>query len=168
MPPMWQKDHVEEFKSAQMQCITPEMEGLRQQRKLDSLRRMHQTQFYATAGPSGKLKHIMTKSNDKGVKELLTLHAFVPCQQHHPAECSCTVCEKRLLDAAEDSNELKLLGIGLEQVALEISRLRAQITPEEPKDSEKWVRLCECVKVHKRLQQQSHLDECISVFGLSG
>ena len=56
------KSHVSEFKAAQLRCIQPVIEGKRQSRKLDAMRRMHKMQFYESAGPSGKVYHTVGQS----------------------------------------------------------------------------------------------------------
>jgi hypothetical protein len=186
------KDPIAEFKDLQMKCISPAMEGMKQARSLDAMRRMHKMQFDGFAATAGKLKKVMTKGNDKGVKDVVTLHAFVPCQQHHPPGCDCLVCRKRLADAAEDSNDLKRLALELEEAVSDISELRREVSTVLPgkkvHDASRkkdvivghkckrcfsgktcdcsWSKLRETVKLHKRLKQKIFLNEGVGVFSL--
>jgi hypothetical protein len=182
VPPVDKKDPIAEFKDLQMKCISPEMEGMKQARSLDAMRRMHNMQFNNFAAPSGKLKLVMTKGNDKGVKDVVTSHPFVPCQVHHPPGCAavtgCIFCTKRLNDAAEESNDLKRLALDLEKAVSDISVLRRKVSTVLPGKQKcercragktcdcSWSKLREAVKLHKRLKQKGFLNEGVAVFSL--
>lgn len=81
-------------------------------------------------------------------------------------ECPCAVCAKRLSDAAEETNQGKVLRLDQERVNDRIHELMNKISADEPHTSENWHQLRAEVRKNKRLQQQQELDDGVGVFAL--
>jgi predicted ArsR family transcriptional regulator len=81
-------------------------------------------------------------------------------------ECPCAVCAKRLADAAEETNQGKVLRLDLERVQNRIGELMRQISSDESPLSENWQQLRAAVRENKRLQQREGLDDGVGVFAL--